>query len=175
MRHHTKPYLLQDLKMKSYLNGYFKDLIMFAEPLIYRTVAGNLVRIIYYNPNNSYIDWKLLEPALSKVFSIYQGPGTSGKVGKEDAVKVVIDPLEIENPLYSSEILAQYILKQTLQGLSPSSINDRLMKLLPSDHVPKIAEKCADDLLVAGYRFRIKGRPRGEVLESFILGYGYQI
>lgn len=72
MRHHTKPFLLQDIRMNEYLKGYLYNKVLFSDPVIRRSVAGNLVRLFVFNPNREIIEWKSLESAMSEIFSKYQ-------------------------------------------------------------------------------------------------------
>ena len=174
---HYAPYYVQGLKMKAYLDGYFDGKALIADPLIYRSVAGNLVRLFIYNPEKNEFDYNAIERAMEKVFGQFQGPGTSGRsrdiVEQEGRVKTRLDVIEVHNPLSNAEILSQYVANQLKAQMAPNIIFDRLVQQMPKNVARRSADPNAATLEVAGFRLRIKGRPRGEEMAStsdFIFG-----
>jgi ribosomal protein S3 len=174
---HYAPYLVQGLKMKQYLDGYFEGKAYTAKPLIYRSVAGNLVRLFVHNHSNSLFDFDAINKALEHVFGQFQGPGTSGRSRdineQEGRVKTRLDVIEVPNVMYHAELLAQHVAAQLKQNTPTNAIFDRLTKLMDAGTPRRASDLGVDELAVAGFRIRIKGRPRGEemaVKKDFIHG-----
>jgi hypothetical protein len=107
------PFMIQGLRMRKYLDGYLHDKVLCGQPLIHRTMAGNLVRLFVYGRGASAVRWPEIENALSKVFGAYQGPGTSGRSMDDNEsqgrVKTRLEVIELPSPLLNAEILSQYV------------------------------------------------------------------
>ncbi len=80
--------------MKAYLDGYFDGKALLVDPLIYRSVAGNLVRLFIYNPEKRAFDYNAIERIMKKVFERFEGLVTI--VEQEGRVKTRLD---VHNPL----------------------------------------------------------------------------
>jgi hypothetical protein len=170
--------------MKEYMGGYFEGRAFHAKPLIYRSVAGNLVRVFVHThtPGEMPMDNAAIEKALEHVFGQFQGPGTSGRsmdmsVGSggagEGRTKVRLDVVELASPLYHAELLAQHVAHQLKKNMSINAIFDRLTKQVTDGTPRRVQEPGAELLKVAGFRLRITGRPRGEemaIKKDFIYG-----
>jgi hypothetical protein len=109
-----RPFTIQGLRMKRYLEGYFnKETVLLSQPHIYRTMAGNMVTLFTYQPQKRVIDWKDIERALESVFGEFQGSGTSGRNNNDNSgvvrVKVKMNIVELPSPLLNADILAQFV------------------------------------------------------------------
>lgn len=180
---HYAPYLVQGLKMKEYMGGYFEGTAFHAKPLIYRTVAGTLVRVFVHThtPVETPPDYAAIEKALEHVFGRFQGRGTSGRSvdggssgsNREGRTKVRLDVIELASPLYHAELLAQHVAHQLNKNMSINAIFDRLTKQVTDGTPRRVQEPGAELLEVAGFRLRVTGRPRGEemaIKKDFIYG-----
>lgn len=113
MDQHYAPYTLQYLRLNDYLAGYLHGRVLFSAPQVFRTVAGNLVRLFVYQPTGVGVQWSAVEAALARVFGQYQGPGTSGRAPddneREGRVKTRLEVVSLASPLLNADILAQYV------------------------------------------------------------------
>lgn len=163
---HYAPYYIQGLWMKDYLEGYFHEKALISQPFIYRSVAGNLVRIFVFNLDKNTINYEAIQEALERVFGEFQGPGTSGRSREDNErqgkVKTRLDVIELRNPLFNADIAAQYVGTLLERNLSANIIFDRLCSMVSPNLSRRNPEKFANLLDIAGFRLRIKGRPRGE-------------
>lgn len=184
---HTSPFALQFVRMKAYLDGYFHDKALVAQPQLMRTVAGCHVYLMVYNPSSKRFDYAAMEETLSRILSQFQSAGTSGHLNDaENRVKVKLDVVELSSPLLNADILAQYVGRLLERNKSAPRIFDSLTKLVP-EALPRSAASPAtgsrhlnfdkvsshsshmpvySGLPVLGFRVRIKGRPKGEEMAS---------
>lgn len=144
--------------MKAFLDGYFKNKMLLVEPLINRSMAGNLVRLFVYNPTRMNVDWDDLQENLSDIFSQFQGPGTSCA----ERVPVKLDIIDLKNPVLNASVLAQFVAMKLEKNFSSTAIFDEIAQSCGDIVSKRASEGGANGLNVAGFRLQIKGRPKGE-------------
>lgn len=146
--------------MRKFLEGYLHGRgVLMAQPQVYRSVAGNMVRLIVYRtqpqffadkhnkkggagqsrPNFStdeVIDWHHVQDSLSLVFGQFQSSGTSGRSRSDNhqqqgRVKTMLQVTDLETPFGNADIMAQLVAREAQDNRAPPSrIFDSLVAML---------------------------------------------
>ncbi|KAI3654328.1 hypothetical protein MP228_001047 [Amoeboaphelidium protococcarum] len=176
MSAHYASYNIQHLKLKQFIEGYlYEKSVYISTPLVYRAVAGNLVRLFVYNDKDAQkINWPQIEGSLSKVFGQYQAPGTSGRARDDNVrtgrVKAKLDIIQLDSPLGNAEIMAQVACEMLKKRVGSTMIFDKVSKMIPGLKESKLPRRALQpgmtEMPVLGVRMRISGRPKGEEMAS---------